>query len=118
LADAVVAVETEPMASDAQTRLLSHSIDNVAVIAGPLAKGCAKHGPYDAVIIQGGVEAISPEIHQQIKEGGRIAAIFMDGPLGVVKIGYKSGQEISWRSIFNASMPVLADFAVKKDFAL
>ncbi len=118
LADAVVAVETDPMAGDAQTRLLAQSIDNVAVIAGPLAQGCAKHGPYDVVIIQGGVEMISPEIQKQIKDGGRIAAVFMDGPLGVAKIGYKSGKEMSWRSVFDASLPVLADFVVKKDFAL
>lgn len=118
LADAVIAVEQEDMATEAQARLLAQAVDNVAVIAGPLAAGCAKHGPYDVVILQGGVECVPPEILAQIKDGGRIAAVFMDAALGIAKIGYKSGEEVSWRQVFNASLPVLPGFATKKAFAL
>ena len=119
LAEAVVAVEQDPaMAAEAQARLLGEAVDNVAVIAGPLAKGSAKHGPYDVVILQGGVEAVPPEILAQIKEGGRIAAVFMAGPLGIAKIGYKSGSDVTWRFAFNASLPVLPGFAAAREFSL
>ncbi len=119
LAEAVVAVEDdEAMSAEAQARLLTEAVDNVAVIAGPLSKGCPKHGPYDAVIIQGGVEVVPPEILAQIKDGGRIGAVFMAGPLGIAKIGYKSGTEVTWRFAFNATLPVLYGFASAKVFAL
>ncbi|MDZ7905945.1 MAG: protein-L-isoaspartate O-methyltransferase [Cypionkella sp.] len=118
LADAVVAVETGPMASNAQARLLAEAVDNVAVIEGPLTAGCAKHGPYDVALIQGGVEVVPPEILAQVKDGGRIAAVFMDGPLGIAKIGYKSGQTVNWRFAFNASLPVLPGFEAAREFLL
>ena len=56
MADAVVAVEdNEALAAEAQRVLASEGVDNVAVVAGPLAEGCAKGGPFDAIMVQGGV---------------------------------------------------------------
>lgn len=119
LAEAVVAVEEdEAMAGEAQSRLLAEAVDNVAVIAGPLAAGNAKNGPYDAVIIQGGVEEVPAKILSQIKDGGRIAAVFMAGPLGIAKIGYSSNGSVTWRFAFNATLPVLSGFLAKREFTL
>lgn len=119
LCEAVIAIEEDAaMAGEAQARLLAQAVDNAAVITAPLAKGCAKHGPYDVVIIQGGVEVVPDEILGQIKEGGRIAAVFMAGPLGIAKIGHKSAGKVAWRFAFNASLPVLAGFAAKTEFSL
>jgi protein-L-isoaspartate(D-aspartate) O-methyltransferase len=119
LAEAVIAVEEDAaMAGEAQARLLAEAVDNAAVITGPLAMGCAKHGPYDVAIIQGGVEVVPPEILAQIKEGGRIAAVFMAGPLGIAKIGHKSNGKVAWRFAFNASLPVLSGFAAAQEFSL
>lgn len=119
LAEAVIAVEEdESMASAAQSRLLAEAVDNVAVIAGPLAKGCAKHAPYDVVILQGGVETLPADLLAQVKEGGRIAAVFMDGALGTAKIGYKSQGQVTWRFAFNAALPVMNGFAQQRAFAL
>jgi len=119
MAEAVVALEEDPaMAEEAQTLLVEQSADNVAVIAGPLADGAARHGPYDAILIEGGVEAVPEPILDQLKEGGRIAALFMDGPLGQVRIGVKAGGRVSWRFAFNATAPVLPGFAREREFAL
>lgn len=119
MAEAVVAVEEdEALAADAQRILAQQGVDNVAVVAGPLAKGDAKHGPYDVITLQGGVEEIPAAILDQLKEGGRIAALFMDGPLGMVKIGHKAGGKVTWRFAFNATAPVLAGFAARHAFAL
>ena len=118
-ADAVVAVEdTEAMASAAQNLLAAQGVDNAAVIAGALAAGAAKHGPYDVITVQGGVEAVPEALLLQLKEGGRIACLFMEAALGVVRIGYKSGGEVSWRYGFNAGAPVLPGFGVTRVFAL
>lgn len=119
LAEAVIAVEEdEAMAAESEATLASEGADNVAVITGPLTEGAAKHGPYDAIILQGAVETLPDTIVDQIKEGGRIAVLFQEGALGVVRIGLKSGGSISWRFAFNASAPVLPGFAKTAAFAL
>lgn len=119
MADAVVAVEeNEALAAEAQRVLASEGVDNVAVVAGPLAEGCAKGGPFDAIMLQGGVQEIPQALIAQLKDGGRIAALFMDGPLGAVKIGHKTGSKMVWRFAFNAAAPVISGFAARHEFAL
>ncbi|SMX43581.1 protein-L-isoaspartate O-methyltransferase family protein [Actibacterium lipolyticum] len=119
MAEAVVAVEEDgSMAADAQSTLSERGVDNAAVIEGPLVDGAAKHGPYDVITIQGAVEHIPEGILGQLREGGRIAAIFMEEALGVCRIGYKIDGAISWRFAFNAGAPVLPGFEKGRAFAL
>lgn len=119
LAEAVVAIEDdEAMATEAQSRLSAEGVDNAAVLQGDLAAGAAKHGPYDVIILQGAVETVPDTLLAQLKEGGRIGCIFMEGALGVARIGHKSAQGVSWRYAFNASAPVLNGFEKVAEFAL
>ncbi len=119
LAEAVVAVEDIPaLASEAQDTLLEQGADNAAVIDGPLTEGAAKHGPYDVIMIEGAVEEIPDALLGQLKEGGRIAALFMEGALGVCRIGYKIDGVMTWRFAFNAGAPVLSGFERQPAFIL
>jgi protein-L-isoaspartate(D-aspartate) O-methyltransferase len=119
LADAVVAVEEDDtLASEAQRTLSAEGVDNAAVIVGPLALGDAKHGPYDVITIQGAVEMVPDGLLAQLKEGGRIGAVFMEGALGVARVGYKIDGVVTWRFLFNAAAPVLPGFAAKRGFTL
>ena len=118
MVEAVVAVETEPMAAEAQRLLAAEGVDNAAVVSGDVAEGCAKCGPYDVITLQGGVEVLPEAIAAQLKEGGRVAALFMDGPLGAVKIGHKAGGKLVWRFAFNAAAPVMRGFSARHEFAL
>ena len=119
LAEAVVAVEEDDtLASEAQTALSDQNADAVALHTGPLADGAAAFGPYDVMILEGGVEVMPDALIAQIKEGGRICAIFMHGALGVVRIGYKLDGAMVWRDVFNAAAPVLPGFAAIPEFAL
>lgn len=118
LAEAVVAVEEDGMAQDAQANLSERGVDNAAVMEGALAEGAAKHGPYDVIMIEGGVGTLPDAIADQLKDGGRIAAIFMDGALGECRVGQKLDGHVNWRSAFNASAPVLPGFETRLAFAL
>jgi len=119
LAEAVVAVEEDAaMAAEAQQTLSSNDVDNAAVIEGVLAEGAAKHGPYDVIVVEGAVEQVPAAILAQLKDGGRIGCIFMEGALGVARIGYKIDGEVTWRFAFNASAPVLPGFQAHKGFVL
>ncbi len=119
IAGTVIAVENdERFAADAQRLLSEEGVDNALVIAGPLAAGAAKHAPYDTITVQGGVETVPDALLAQLKDGGRIGAIFMDGALGTAKIGFKSEGRVSWRPVFNATAPVLDGFRKASAFAL
>lgn len=119
LAEAVVALEEDAaLAAEAQARLSAEGADNAAVVTGPLAEGAARHGPYDVIVIEGAVEQVPPALVDQLKEGGRIGCIFMEGALGTCRIGYKRDGLVSWRHAFNASAPVLPGFAARREFAL
>ncbi|HBM57884.1 protein-L-isoaspartate O-methyltransferase [Salipiger marinus] len=118
IAEAVVAVEDdEARVSEAQGLLSDHA-DNVILQTGPLAEGAPQHGPYDAILVEGGVQALPDTIAAQLKEGGRIACIFMEGALGTVRVGWKIDGAINWRFSFNATAPVLPGFEHKTEFAL
>ncbi|MDF2140800.1 protein-L-isoaspartate O-methyltransferase [Paenirhodobacter sp. CAU 1674] len=118
MAEAVVALEEEALAAQAEATLAQAGADNAAVVAGDLAAGSAKHGPYDVIIIEGAVETVPEAILAQLKEGGRIAALFMENALGTVRIGHKIDGELSWRYAFNAAAPLLPGFAAAKGFVL
>jgi protein-L-isoaspartate(D-aspartate) O-methyltransferase len=119
LAEAVIAVEEDAaLAAEAQRTLSAESVDNAAVIAGPLAEGDARHGPYDVVILQGAAEVVPPALLDQVKEGGRVGCLFMEGALGVARIGYKIDGTVTWRFAFNAAAPVLPGFEARRGFVL
>lgn len=119
IAEAVVAVEDDAdRVEEAQSLLAEHHADNVALVEGSLAKGAPEHGPYDVIVVECGVTHIPAALVDQLKDGGRIVAIFMDGALGVVKTGVKHGGAVNWRFAFNAGAPVRDDFKTAPTFAL
>lgn len=119
MCDFVVAVEDDAaLATSAQEILTEQGIDNAAVMTGPLAEGSAKSGPYDIIIAQGAVNDVPAGLLDQLREGGRIACIFAEGALGVVRIGHKIDGRVNWRFAFNAGAPVLNGFEKQAAFAL
>jgi protein-L-isoaspartate(D-aspartate) O-methyltransferase len=119
LAEVVVAVEDDAARADAaQETLAEQGFDNAAVMTSVLAEGAPKSAPYDAILIQGAVEEVPEAILAQLREGGRICAIFAEDGVGVVRAGLKTDGRVSWRYGFNAVAPVLPGFARVRAFAL
>ena len=117
MSEAVVALEEIPeLATRAEPLLAEHSVDNVIVEQGPLAAGVPGQGPYDAIIIEGGVEVLPEAITDQLKMGGRIVTIFLEGRGGQARLGLRMAHGISWRRIFDASAPKLSGFEAAKTF--
>ncbi|PCH92603.1 MAG: protein-L-isoaspartate O-methyltransferase [Rhodobacteraceae bacterium] len=117
MSEAVVAIESDAdLAQKASDILMEHAVDNAVVLQGDLTQGNAKNGPYDVIILQGAIETLPDTLADQLKDGGRICAIFSDGNLGECRIGHKSHGRISWRMDFNASAPTLTGFKLKPVF--
>lgn len=112
MADTVIAVEEDAaMAAEAEALLAAEGVDNAVVLHAPLTQGAPRHGPYDAIVIEGAAEEVPAALLDQMKEGGRIACLFEDGALGVCRIGVKAAGRVGWRYGFNAGAPVLPGFA-------
>lgn len=119
LAGAVVALESDAdMAAEARAHLAEQEADNVIPHEGPLTEGAAEHGPFDVIIVEGGVAELPDALTGQLKDGGRMACLFMEDRLGAVRIGHKTGGHVSWRFAFNASAPVLPGFERHMTFSL
>ena len=111
LAQMVVAVEEDKsMARDAREALVEAGADSAIIHEGDLIAGAEEHGPYDVIVLQGAIAHFPESLAAQLKDGGRVAAIFMEGALGEVRVGYKSDGSMSWRRAFNAGAPVLPGF--------
>lgn len=119
LAQAVVGVEDDAaMVADAQARLAEAEVPNAVVVQGDLAAGWPGQAPYDVMMVNGAIEAFPQALADQLKDGGRVAAIFKEGNLGVVRIGLRVDGRIEWRFGFNAHAPLLPGFAHRAGFSL
>ncbi len=114
----VVAVEEAGLAAIARERLNAAGCEAVKVVTAPLHAGAPADGPYDAIIVEGAVAVMPDAILAQVKEGGRIGAIFMEGALGIARIGHKQDGAVTWRYAFNATAPVLPGFEARATFVL
>ena len=117
MTEAVTAVEEDKgLATAAAQRLEARGIGNAVVVGGPLAAGAGANERFDRIIVEGAVEEFPAALAHQLAEGGRIGAIFMEGALGVARIGYKIDGALTWRFAFNAAAPVLPGFARARVF--
>ena len=117
MADSVVMVEADAaMAAEAEATLAAQDVINAAVLEGPLAEGAPKAAPFDVILIEGGVETVPDALLEQLREGGRIGALFMDGNLGAARIGRRIDGRMAWRFAFNAAGPVLPGFEKSRGF--
>ncbi|TDL84313.1 protein-L-isoaspartate O-methyltransferase [Palleronia sediminis] len=119
LAEAVVAVEPdEALAREAESALAEAGIDNAAVECAELVDGAPAHAPYDVIVVQGGVQVVPDAIIAQLREGGRIVCLFIEGHLGTCRLGIKVDGRMNWRYAFNGDAPVLPGFAKVPEFSL
>ena len=115
----VVALEADAATSAAaRSRLAVYGGERVKVVTAPLADGAAADAPFDVILIEGGVEQVPAALIAQLTEGGRIAAIFMQDALGIVRTGLKQDGVVTWRFAFNATAPILPGFAAVWKFRL
>jgi len=117
LAAAVVGIEPdEAMARHAAQALTDLSVDNAVVTEGDPAAGEADHGPFDVIFVNGAIERAPDALLGQLKDGGRMVAIWREGPLGQCRVTRRTGESFTTRRVFDANAPVLAGFEAPKAF--
>ncbi|MEM9049968.1 MAG: methyltransferase domain-containing protein [Pseudomonadota bacterium] len=117
LAAAVVAVEPDAdMRRSADETLADLGLETAMVHAGAAHLGAPDDGPYDAVLVNGGIEILPAAIAQQLKPGGRIVAIMMGGTAGQCRLGVKTEAGLSWKTVFDATAPILSGYEKPRSF--
>lgn len=115
LARSVIALEENTtLASRARDNLAAAK--NVTVVTGELAKGCAKDGPYDVIILNGATELEPKSLCGQLTPAGRLLCVFGTGPGSKAMIFRHSGNDVTGRRIFDATLALLPGFAQKPAF--
>jgi protein-L-isoaspartate(D-aspartate) O-methyltransferase len=118
LAGKVIALDSDPaLLKRANENFNELGVKNVTVVEGPLAEGCARHAPYNAIIFSGGVEHLPQAIVDQLAEGGRLLAVV--GPPGEASratLTSRIGGLISTRAIFDAASPTLPGLKLDQGF--
>ena len=102
--------ELAPLADEASRAVREFGDGRAKVVTGPLTDGYPAAGPYDVIFINGAVETLPDSYPSQLREGGRLVAIFHQGPVGKAHFCVQRGGALSHRVAFDATVPVLHRF--------
>ena len=117
MAAAVIAVEEDPaMARSAAATLTELAVDNAEVVEAPLVAGAPEHAAYNVILIEGGVEEVPEALLAQLRDGGRMAFVHMDGDFGRCEVLTRTGDRFGRRRAFDAAAPVAPGFTRHDEF--
>ncbi len=117
----VVTLESDAGLTALAAAALQPAGERAVAVTGPLAEGCPDRGPYDAVLVLGGVEANLAPLLAQLKPRGTLAAVASPAEstgrrTGRVTLYSVTGADVSGRAIFDANLPVLQEFKASAGF--
>ena len=110
LAGRVVALEQDPSLAGQAEKNLQTLSPNVRVVRGPFTAGWPQDGPYDVIFVHGAIEVEPTVLLSQLKNGGRLTAIWRQGAAGQARLYVNHAGAIGERGDFNALLPVLPGF--------
>lgn len=118
LAAAVVAIEPDAgLAKQATEALESLEVVNAVVSRGDPAAGDPAHGPYDVIFVGGAVQRLPEALTDQLKDGGRLVAIFVERGVGQCRVTLRVGDTLAQRIAFDINGPPVPGFETKRVFA-
>jgi protein-L-isoaspartate(D-aspartate) O-methyltransferase len=108
----VVTLEIDPvLAKMASDNLKRAAISNVSVVEGDGSKRLPTAGPFDAILLSGSVAAVPPALLNELKVGGRLAAIVGQEPvMCAVLVTRLSDKEFTSVNLFDTLAPRLSGF--------
>jgi protein-L-isoaspartate(D-aspartate) O-methyltransferase len=118
LCDTVFALESDSALAASAINLLSElALDNVVVVEGPLREGLPKQGPFNVILVNGGVGDLSDTLPAQLAVGGRLVAVLDDGgSVGRANLVQRAAEGVSRRALFDATVQMLPEFKIEAGF--
>ncbi len=117
-AQRVFSLEIEPeLVSLATENLKRAGVMNVTVLAQDGAQGLPEEEPFDVILLSGSVAEVPATLLNQLKVGGRLAAIVGDEPVMRAQLISRVGEnDFSTRDLFDTVAPRLSGFAAHSAF--
>jgi protein-L-isoaspartate(D-aspartate) O-methyltransferase len=112
----VVALEEDQGLLEAAVALASEPAGKIARLNGPLKDGVPGEAPFDVIFVEGGVEEVPAALLDQLKDGGRLVAVLVEGGVGKASIWRRSGASFDHTRAFDAGAAVLPGFARAPQF--
>lgn len=104
----VVGLELDgAMADQANATLSALGIANAMILQGPLEQGVPRQAPFNVIVIEGLADELPPLLLDQLADGGRLAGVVRDRGVGRAMLFARSGDTISTRVLFDASVALL-----------
>lgn len=118
-AEHVVSLEINAELADvARGNLTRAGISNVTVETADGATGFAARGPYDVIVISGGIPQVPEAILKQLRLGGRLAAIVGAAPVMRAQLITCTGEGIfNTVNMFETVVPALENFKAAPAFS-
>ncbi len=115
-AEVVALEENEGLFQKAQSVLSGLESRNVTVLRGVLSDGAPGLGPFDVILINGGVETVPDGLCGQLSSAGRLVAVVGAGPVGKAMLFQPVNGKLRGRELFDANAPVLPGFSLAPAF--
>jgi len=114
----VTTVELRPeFVSRTRETLVSENIKHVDVVEGDGVRGWPEKGPYNAIVISGSIPALDVDDWvDQLEPGGRLVAVVGSGAIMEAVLVTRIGSSIERLSLFDTSLPPLANVDVASNF--
>lgn len=118
-AEHVVSLEINAELADvARGNLTRAGITNVTVETADGSAGFAARGPYDVIVISGGIPEVPEAILKQLRLGGRLAAIVGTAPVMRAQLITCTGEGIyNTVNMFETVVPALENFSAAPAFS-
>lgn len=87
------------------------SVDEIAADGAPGANA------YDVIVVEGAVAEVPASWTAALAEGGRMAVVVREGPMGKAHLYTKAGGRVVWAEVFDVATAYLAGHEPKAQFA-
>lgn len=110
-----IGLQVVALESDAALAAAAHEA-GVDTVNGDLAKGWAKGGAFDVILLDGAVEEVPAALGKQLADEGRFAGAIIDRGVTRLIVGTGANGAIGWRSIADADVGALPGFERPRAF--
>lgn len=116
LGASVTALETTEMRNEDGDRGAPDAFGSVVFRTGDLGDGCPEDAPFDAILVNGGLERRPDALLEQLVDGGRLTGIVTDGRGGRATLFVRSSDGVGSRTLFDAAATILPGFEKSAGF--
>jgi len=118
LAETVISIEEDQELLDfSEEAIKKNGIDNIVFINNAMIEGCSEQGPFNAIIIEGAIDEVPPNILNQLEDNGRLIAMINNKGISNVIEYQKKNNIFTDRFLFSCTAPKLKCFDKRKSFS-